>query len=311
MANIYTSADQLIGRTPLLELSHLERKLALEARLLAKLEYFNPAGSVKDRVARAMIDDAEQRGLLKPGAVIIEPTSGNTGIGLAAVAAARGYRMIVVMPETMSVERRLLMRAYGAELVLTEGARGMTGAIERARELAESIPGSFIPGQFDNPANPAAHEAATGPEIWQDTDGAVDVFVAGVGTGGTITGVGRYLKRRNPAVRIVAVEPASSPVLSAGKAGPHKIQGIGAGFVPAVLEQGIYDEIIPVTNEDAFAMGREVGRAEGVLVGISSGAAVWAAAQVAKRPDMAGKTVVVLLPDAGDRYLSTPMFAGE
>ncbi len=309
MANIYTSADQLIGRTPLLELSHLERKLALEARLLAKLEYFNPAGSVKDRVARAMIDDAEQRGLLKPGAVIIEPTSGNTGIGLAAVAAARGYRMIVVMPETMSVERRLLMRAYGAELVLTEGARGMTGAIERARELAESIPGSFIPGQFDNPANPAAHEAATGPEIWQDTDGAVDVFVAGVGTGGTITGVGRYLKRRNPAVRIVAVEPASSPVLSAGKAGPHKIQGIGAGFVPAVLEQGIYDEIIPVTNEDAFAMGREVGRAEGVLVGISSGAAVWAAAQVAKRPDMAGKTVVVLLPDAGDRYLSTPMFA--
>ena len=309
MANIYTSADQLIGRTPLLELSHLERKLALEARLLAKLEYFNPAGSVKDRVARAMIDDAEQRGLLKPGAVIIEPTSGNTGIGLAAVAAARGYRMIVVMPETMSVERRLLMRAYGAELVLTEGARGMTGAIERARELAESIPGSFIPGQFDNPANPAAHEAATGPEIWQDTDGAVDVFVAGVGTGGTITGVGRYLKRRNPAVRIVAVEPASSPVLSAGKAGPHKIQGIGAGFVPAVLEQGIYDEIIPVTNKDAFAMGREVGRAEGVLVGISSGAAVWAAAQVAKRPDMAGKTVVVLLPDAGDRYLSTPMFA--
>ena len=309
MANIYTSADQLIGRTPLLELSHLERKLALEARLLAKLEYFNPAGSVKDRVARAMIDDAEQRGLLKPGAVIIEPTSGNTGIGLAAVAAARGYRMIVVMPETMSVERRLLMRAYGAELVLTEGARGMTGAIERARELAESIPGSFIPGQFDNPANPAAHEAATGPEIWQDTDGAVEVFVAGVGTGGTITGVGRYLKRRNPAVRIVAVEPASSPVLSAGKAGPHKIQGIGAGFVPAVLEQGIYDEIIPVTNEDAFAMGREVGRAEGVLVGISSGAAVWAAAQVAKRPDMAGKTVVVLLPDAGDRYLSTPMFA--
>ena len=311
MANIYTSADQLIGRTPLLELSHLERKLALEARLLAKLEYFNPAGSVKDRVARAMIDDAEQRGLLKPGAVIIEPTSGNTGIGLAAVAAARGYRMIVVMPETMSVERRLLMRAYGAELVLTEGARGMTGAIERARELAESIPGSFIPGQFDNPANPAAHEAATGPEIWQDTDGAVDVFVAGVGTGGTITGVGRYLKRRNPAVRIVAVEPASSPVLGTGKAGPHKIQGIGAGFVPAVLEQGIYDEIIPVTNEDAFAMGREVGRAEGVLVGISSGAAVWAAAQVAKRPDMAGKTVVVLLPDAGDRYLSTPMFAGE
>ena len=309
MANIYTSADQLIGRTPLLELSHLERKLALEARLLAKLEYFNPAGSVKDRVARAMIDDAEQRGLLKPGAVIIEPTSGNTGIGLAAVAAARGYRMIVVMPETMSVERRLLMRAYGAELVLTEGARGMTGAIERARELAESIPGSFIPGQFDNPANPAAHEAATGPEIWQDTDGAVNVFVAGVGTGGTITGVGRYLKRRNPAVRIVAVEPASSPVLSAGKAGPHKIQGIGAGFVPAVLEQGIYDEIIPVTNKDAFAMGREVGRAEGVLVGISSGAAVWAAAQVAKRPDMAGKTVVVLLPDAGDRYLSTPMFA--
>ena len=309
MANIYTSADQLIGRTPLLELSHLERKLALEARLLAKLEYFNPAGSVKDRVARAMIDDAEQRGLLKPGAVIIEPTSGNTGIGLAAVAAARGYRMIVVMPETMSVERRLLMRAYGAELVLTEGARGMTGAIERARELAESIPGSFIPGQFDNPANPAAHEAATGPEIWQDTDGAVDVFVAGVGTGGTITGVGRYLKRRNPAVRIVAVEPASSPVLSAGKAGPHKIQGIGAGFVPETLNPAVYDEVIAVENDAAFAVGREIARTEGILVGISSGAALYAATELAKRSENKGKVIVALLPDTGDRYLSTPLFA--
>ena len=309
MSKIYTSVDQLIGHTPLLELSHLEKKEQLQARVLVKLEYFNPAGSVKDRVARAMIDDAEASGKLKPGSVIIEPTSGNTGIGLAAVAAARGYRIIIVMPETMSVERRQLMKAYGAELVLTEGARGMKGAIAKAAELAETIPNSFIPGQFDNPANPAAHRATTGPEIWEDTDGKVDIFVAGVGTGGTITGVGEYLKSRNAAVRVVAVEPAGSPVLSKGIAGSHKIQGIGAGFVPAVLNTGIYDEIIAVENDDAFAAGRLVGHAEGVLVGISSGAAVWAALQLAKRPENAGKIIVALLPDTGDRYLSTPLFA--
>ena len=301
--------DQLIGHTPLLELSHLEKKEQLQARVLVKLEYFNPAGSVKDRVARAMIDDAEASGKLKPGSVIIEPTSGNTGIGLAAVAAARGYRIIIVMPETMSVERRQLMKAYGAELVLTEGALGMKGAIAKAAELAETIPNSFSPGQFDTPANPAAHRATTGPEIWEDTDGKVDIFVAGVGTGGTITGVGEYLKSRNAAVRVVAVEPAGSPVLSKGVAGSHKIQGIGAGFVPAVLNTGIYDEIIAVENDDAFAAGRLVGHAEGVLVGISSGAAVWAALQLAKRPENAGKTIVALLPDTGDRYLSTPLFA--
>ena len=309
MSKIYTSVDQLIGHTPLLELSHLEKKEQLQARVLVKLEYFNPAGSVKDRVARAMIDDAEASSKLKPGSVIIEPTSGNTGIGLAAVAAARGYRIIIVMPETMSVERRQLMKAYGAELVLTEGARGMKGAIAKAAELAETIPNSFIPGQFDNPANPAAHRATTGPEIWEDTDGKVDIFVAGVGTGGTITGVGEYLKSRNAAVRVVAVEPAGSPVLSKGIAGSHKIQGIGAGFVPAVLNTGIYDEIIAVENDDAFAAGRLVGHEEGVLVGISSGAAVWAALQLAKRPENAGKTIVALLPDTGDRYLSTPLFA--
>ena len=309
MSRIYTSADQLIGRTPLLELTRIERKYALSARLLAKLEYFNPAGSVKDRVARAMIDDAEARGILKEGSVIIEPTSGNTGIGLAAVAAARGYRIIIVMPETMSIERRQLMKAYGAELVLTEGARGMKGAIERADELAREIPGGFVAGQFVNPANPQAHFDTTGPEIYEDTDGSVDIFVAGVGTGGTITGVGRYLKARNPAVRIVAVEPKSSAVLSTGIAGPHKIQGIGAGFVPEVLDTGIYDEIIAVSNEDAFAAGREIGRSEGVLVGISSGAAVWAAVELGRRPPNAGKTIVALLPDTGDRYLSTPMFA--
>ncbi|MBD5161574.1 MAG: cysteine synthase A [Oscillibacter sp.] len=309
MSAIYTSADQLIGRTPLLELTHIEEEKALEARLLVKLEYFNPAGSVKDRVAKAMIDDAEARGLLKPGSVIIEPTSGNTGIGLAAVAAARGYRVIIVMPETMSVERRQLMRAYGAELVLTEGAKGMTGAIARAEELAGEIPGSFIPGQFVNPANPAAHRTHTGPEIWEDTDGQVDIFVSGVGTGGTITGVGEYLKSRNPAVKVVAVEPAASPVLSRGTAGAHKIQGIGAGFVPDVLNTGIYDEIITVENDDAFAAGRLVGKREGVLVGISSGAAVWAAIELAKRPENKGKTIVALLPDTGDRYLSTPLFA--
>ncbi len=309
MSKIYTSVDQLIGHTPLLELSHLEKKEQLQARVLVKLEYFNPAGSVKDRVARAMIDDAEASGKLKPGSVIIEPTSGNTGIGLAAVAAARGYRIIIVMPETMSVERRQLMKAYGAELVLTEGALGMKGAIAKAAELAETIPNSFIPGQFDNPANPAAHRATTGPEIWEDTDGKVDIFVAGVGTGGTITGVGEYLKSRNAAVRVVAVEPAGSPVLSKGVAGSHKIQGIGAGFVPAVLNTGIYDEIIAVENDDAFAAGRLVGHAEGVLVGISSGAAVWAALQLARRPENAGKTIVALLPDTGDRYLSTPLFA--
>ena len=309
MSNIYTSADQLIGKTPLLELVHIEKREGLEARLLAKLEYFNPAGSVKDRIAKSMIDDAEARGLLKPGSVIIEPTSGNTGIGLAAVAAARGYRIIIVMPETMSVERRQLMKAYGAELVLTEGAKGMKGAIAKAEELAEEIPDSFIPGQFVNPANPAVHRTTTGPEIWEDTDGGVDIFVAGVGTGGTITGVGTYLKEKNPRVKIVAVEPAASPVLSGGTSGSPKIQGIGAGFVPDVLDTGIYDEIIAVENDDAFAAGRQVGRAEGVLVGISSGAAVWAAIQLAKRPENKGKVIVALLPDTGDRYLSTPLFA--
>ena len=306
---IYTSADQLIGKTPLLELTHLEKAYGLHAKILAKLEYFNPAGSVKDRIAKAMIDDAEARGLLKEGSVLIEPTSGNTGIGLASVAAARGYRIIIVMPETMSVERRQLMKAYGAELVLTEGAKGMKGAIAKAEELAKEIPNSFIPGQFVNPANPKAHFETTGPEIWADTEGAVDYFVAGVGTGGTITGTGRYLKSRNPAVKVVAVEPKSSAVLSTGVAGSHKIQGIGAGFVPEVLDTKIYDEIIAVENDDAFALGRETGRREGILVGISSGAALWAAVEVAKRPENAGKTIVVLLPDTGDRYLSTPLFA--
>lgn len=309
MSKIYTSAEQLIGHTPLLELTHIEAAEGLKARLLAKLEYFNPAGSVKDRVAKAMIDDAEATGKLKPGSVIIEPTSGNTGIGLASVAAARGYRVIIVMPETMSVERRLLMKAYGAELVLTEGAKGMAGAIAKAEELAAQTPNSFVPGQFVNPANPAAHRATTGPEIWQDTDGQVDIFVAGAGTGGTVTGVGGYLKEQNPAVRIVAVEPATSAVLSGGKAGPHKLQGIGAGFVPDVLDTSVYDEVMPVTDEDAFAAGRMMGRKEGVLVGISSGAALHAAIQQAKRPENEGKTIVVLLPDTGDRYLSTPMFA--
>lgn len=309
MSKIYTSADQLIGKTPLLELVHLEKEEGLEARVLGKLEYFNPAGSVKDRIAKAMIDDAEARGLLKPGSVIIEPTSGNTGIGLASVAAARGYRIIIVMPETMSVERRQLMKAYGAELVLTEGAKGMKGAIAKADELAKEIPDSFIPGQFVNPANPAVHKASTGPEIWDDTEGKVDIFVAGVGTGGTITGVGEYLKSRNPDVKVVAVEPASSPVLSKGTAGSHKIQGIGAGFVPDVLDTGIYDEIIVVENDDAFATGKRIGKSEGVLVGISSGAAVWAAIELAKRPENKGKTIVALLPDTGDRYLSTPLFA--
>ena len=309
MSAIYTSADQLIGKTPLLELTNIEKEEGLEAKLLAKLEYLNPAGSVKDRIAKAMIDDAEAKGLLKPGSVLIEPTSGNTGIGLASVAAARGYRIIIVMPETMSVERRQLMKAYGAELVLTEGAKGMKGAIARADELAKEIPGAFIPGQFLNPANPAVHKATTGPEIWADTDGKVDIFVAGVGTGGTITGVGEYLKEQNPAVKVVAVEPAGSPVLSKGTAGAHKIQGIGAGFVPEVLNTAVYDEIIAVENEDAFAAGKKVGRAEGVLVGISSGAAVWAAIRLAKRPENRGKTIVALLPDTGDRYLSTPLFA--
>ena len=309
MSNIYTSADQLIGKTPLLELVHLEKELGLEAKILAKLEYFNPAGSVKDRIAKAMIDDAEEKGFLKPGSVIIEPTSGNTGIGLASVAAARGYRIIIVMPETMSVERRQLMKAYGAELVLTEGAKGMKGAIAKADELAKEIPGSFIPGQFVNPANPAVHRATTGPEIWEDTDGQVDIFVAGVGTGGTVTGVGEYLKSQNPAVRVVAVEPAGSPVLSKGTPGAHKIQGIGAGFVPDVLNTGVYDEIITVENEAAFATGKKIGKAEGVLVGISSGAAVFAAIELAKRPENKGKTIVALLPDTGDRYLSTPLFA--
>lgn len=309
MSRIYTSADQLMGNTPLLELTHLEQDYQLEAKVLAKLEYLNPAGSVKDRVAKAMIDDAEQRGLLKPSSVIIEPTSGNTGIGLASVAASRGYRIIIVMPETMSVERRQLMKAYGAELVLTDGAQGMKGAIAKAEELARENPDSFIPGQFTNPANALAHYAATGPEIWRDTDGGVDIFVAGVGTGGTITGVGRYLKEQNPAVRVVAVEPADSPLLSGGQAGPHPIQGIGANFVPEVLDTGIYDEILRVTGEDAFAFGRQIGRREGVVVGISAGAAVWAAVELAKRPENRGKTIVALLPDTGDRYLSTPMFA--
>ncbi|MGM9563086.1 MAG: cysteine synthase A [Faecousia sp.] len=306
---IFTSADQLIGGTPLLELTHIEKSFGLEARILAKLEYFNPAGSVKDRIAKAMIDDAEERGLLKEGSVIIEPTSGNTGIGLASVAAARGYRIIIVMPETMSVERRQLMKAYGAELVLTEGAKGMKGAIARAEELAREIPNSFVPGQFVNPANPAIHRSTTGPEIWKDTDGAVDAFVAGVGTGGTVTGVGEYLKSQNPNVKVVAVEPATSAVLSTGVAGAHKIQGIGAGFVPEVLNTSIYDEIITVSNEDAFATGKLIGKQEGVLVGISSGAAVHAAIELAKRPESKGKTIVVLLPDTGDRYLSTPLFA--
>ena len=309
MSNIFTSADQLIGKTPLLELTNIEKEEGLEATVLAKLEYFNPAGSVKDRIAKAMIDDAEAKGLLKPGSVLIEPTSGNTGIGLASVAAARCYRIIIVMPETMSVERRQLMKAYGAELVLTEGAKGMKGAIAKADELAKEIPNAFIPGQFVNPANPAIHKATTGPEIWADTDGKVDIFIAGVGTGGTITGVGEYLKEQNPAVKVVAVEPAGSPVLSKGTAGAHKIQGIGAGFVPDVLNTAVYDEIIAVENEDAFAAGRLVGRKEGVLVGISSGAAVWAAIQLAKRPENKGKTIVALLPDTGDRYLSTPLFA--
>ncbi len=309
MSRIFTSADQLIGHTPLMELTNIEKKHGLKAKLLAKLEYFNPAGSVKDRIAKAMIDDAEAKGLLKPGSVIIEPTSGNTGIGLASVAAARGYRIIIVMPETMSVERRQIMKAYGAELVLTEGAKGMKGAIAKAEELSKEIPNSFIPGQFVNPANPKAHFETTGPEIFDDTDGKVDIFVAGVGTGGTVTGVGQYLKSRNPSVKVVAVEPKSSAVLSTGVAGPHKIQGIGAGFVPEVLDTKVYDEIIPVTNEDAFAAGKEIGRSEGVLVGISSGAALWAGIDLAKRPENAGKTIVVLLPDTGDRYLSTPLFA--
>ena len=308
MANIYTSADQLIGKTPLLELTNIEKKLDLTAKILAKLEYFNPAGSVKDRIAKAMIDDAEEKGLLKEGSVIIEPTSGNTGIGLAAVAAARGYRIIIVMPETMSVERRQLMKAYGAELVLTDGSKGMKGAIAKADELAEEIEGAFIPGQFVNPANPAAHLATTGPEIYEDTDGKVDIFVAGVGTGGTVTGVGQYLKSKNPDVKVVAVEPASSPVLSKGEAGAHKIQGIGAGFVPDVLDTGVYDEIIAVENDDAFKTGKLIGKTEGVLVGISSGAAAYAAIELAKRPENAGKNIVVLLPDTGDRYLSTPLF---
>ena len=309
MSKIYTSADQLIGKTPLLELTHIEKEEGLEAKVLAKLEYFNPAGSVKDRIAKAMIDDAEAKGLLKPGSVIIEPTSGNTGIGLASVAAARGYRIIIVMPETMSVERRQLMKAYGAELVLSEGAKGMKGAIAKADELAKEIPNSFIPGQFVNPANPAVHKATTGPEIWEDTDGKVDIFVAGVGTGGTVTGTGEYLKSQNPNVKVVAVEPASSPVLSKGTAGSHKIQGIGAGFVPDVLNTAVYDEVIAVENDDAFATGKLIGKKEGVLVGISSGAAVWAAIELAKRPENKGKTIVALLPDTGDRYLSTPLFA--
>ena len=309
MSKIYTAADQLIGRTPLLELKNIEKELGLEARIVAKLEYFNPAGSVKDRIAKAMIDDAEAKGVLKPGSIIIEPTSGNTGIGLASVAAARGYRIIIVMPETMSVERRQLMKAYGAELVLTEGAKGMKGAIAKADELAAETPNSFIPGQFVNPANPAAHYAATGPEIWADTGGTVDYFVAGVGTGGTVSGVGKFLKEKNPHVKIVAVEPKDSPVLSEGRSGAHKIQGIGAGFVPDTLDTSVYDEIIPVANEDAFALGKLTGRKEGVLVGISSGAALWAAVEIAKRPEAKGKTIVALFPDTGDRYLSTPLFA--
>ena len=310
MGKIYTSVDQLIGRTPLLELARLERQEGLEARILAKLEYLNPAGSVKDRVAKAMLDDAEQRGILKPGATVIEPTSGNTGIGLAAVAAARGYQVVIVMPDTMSLERRQLMKAYGARLVLTPGAQGMAGAIQKAEELAAETPGSFIPGQFDNPANPAAHRAATGPEIWEDTDGEIDIFVAGVGTGGTITGVGGYLKEKDPSIWVVAVEPATSPLLSQGRSGPHGIQGIGANFVPGALDTGVYDEVIPVEDQDAYAAGRLLGRTEGVLVGISSGAALWAAIQLAKRPENKGRTIVVLLPDTGDRYLSTEMFGG-
>ena len=309
MSKVYTSADQLIGSTPLVELTHIEREDGLKARIIGKLEFFNPAGSVKDRIAKAMIEDAESRGLLNEGSVIIEPTSGNTGIGLAAVAAAKGYRIIIVMPETMSVERRRMMKAYGAELVLTEGAKGMKGAIAKANELANQIPDSFLPGQFTNPVNPAAHKSTTGPEIWADTDGRVDIFVSGVGTGGTVTGVGGYLKEKKPSVKVVAVEPADSPVLSGGDAGPHKIQGIGAGFVPAVLDTKIYDEIITVKNEEAFATGRRIARSEGILAGISSGAAVWAAIQLAKRPENEGKTIVVLLPDTGDRYLSTPLFA--
>lgn len=310
MGKIYTSVDQLIGRTPLLELARLERQEGLGARVLAKLEYLNPAGSVKDRVAKAMLDDAEQRGILKPGATVIEPTSGNTGIGLASVAAARGYQVVIVMPDTMSLERRQLMKAYGARLVLTPGAQGMAGAIQKAEELAAETPGSFIPGQFDNPANPAAHRAATGPEIWEDTDGEIDIFVAGVGTGGTITGVGGYLKEKDPSIRVVAVEPATSPLLSQGRSGPHGIQGIGANFVPGVLDTGVYDEIIPVEDQDAYAAGRLLGRTEGVLAGISSGAALWAAIQLAKRPENKGRTIVALLPDTGDRYLSTEMFGG-
>ena len=310
MGKIYTSVDQLIGRTPLLELARLERQEGLEARILAKLEYLNPAGSVKDRVAKAMLDDAEQRGILKPGATVIEPTSGNTGIGLASVAAARGYQVVIVMPDTMSLERRQLMKAYGARLVLTPGAQGMAGAIQKAEELAAETPGSFIPGQFDNPANPAAHRAATGPEIWEDTDGDIDIFVAGVGTGGTITGVGGYLKEKDPSIWVVAVEPATSPLLSQGRSGPHGIQGIGANFVPGALDTGVYDEVIPVEDQDAYAAGRLLGRTEGVLVGISSGAALWAAIQLAKRPENKGRTIVVLLPDTGDRYLSTEMFGG-
>ena len=311
MATIYTSADQLIGNTPLLELTHIEKALGLKAKLVAKLEYFNPAGSVKDRIAKEMLDEAEASGKLTPDSVIIEPTSGNTGIGLASVAAARGYRIIIVMPDTMSVERRQLMKAYGAELVLTEGSKGMKGAIAKAEELAAEIPNGFIPGQFVNPANPEAHRKSTGPEIYKDTDGKVDIFVAGVGTGGTITGVGEYLKSRNPSIRVVAVEPATSAVLSTGVAGPHKIQGIGAGFVPDILNTAIYDEIIPVSNEDAFATGKLIGKSEGVLVGISSGAVAFAAIELAKRPENAGKTIVALLPDTGDRYLSTPLFAEE
>ena len=311
MRNVYTSADQLIGKTPLLELTHLEKAEGLEATILAKLEYFNPGGSVKDRVAKAMIEDAEAKGLLHPGSVIIEPTSGNTGIGLASVAAARGCRAIIVMPETMSIERRQIMKAYGAEVVLTEGSKGMKGAIAKAEALAQEIPGSFLPGQFVNPANAAAHRATTGPEIWEDTEGQVDIFVAGVGTGGTITGVGEYLKQQNPQVKIVAVEPADSPVLSRGTAGPHTIQGIGAGFIPQVLNTKVYDEVIPVAGSDAFATGRRIGREEGVLVGISSGAAVWAAIALAKRPENKGKTIVALLPDTGDRYLSTALFADQ
>ena len=309
MSNIYTSADQLIGKTPLLELTHLEKEFGLKAKIVAKLEYFNPAGSVKDRIAKAMIDDAEKSGKLKPDSVIIEPTSGNTGIGLASVATARGYRIILTMPETMSVERRQLIKAYGAEIVLTEGAKGMKGAIAKAEELAKGIPNSFIPGQFDNPANPSAHREHTGPEIFEDTDGKVDIFVAGVGTGGTVTGVGEYLKSKKPDVKVVAVEPATSAVLSTGVAGAHKIQGIGAGFVPDVLNTKVYDEIIPVSNEDAFATGKRIGKSEGILVGISSGAATFAAIELAKRPENEGKTIVVLLPDTGDRYLSTPLFA--